>query len=142
MKKTLLSIIAFATMASAQYTTFNTQTGYGSNCQEAFFGTLEDWSQEQNKILKSVASGTLNGLSAGSVSIAKGLMSKGALEGASGAGIGLIIGMLDPLVMSAYEDQKFIEIKKCSNGELKSTLFIGDKHPSLTKQQIHQIIKG
>jgi hypothetical protein len=56
------------------------------------------------------------------------------------------VGALDPYVMSLYADQEYVLIKniKMPNGKIarKAVIFVGDKHPSLSEEEIHTILRN
>jgi len=139
---TMAVLLFISTTLFAEYKVIKTSTMPGlSGGQEVFFGTISDYSKKITEINKAVANGTLNGLSAGSQALARGFYGEGLKHIGAGAGIGLIVGLLDPIVMSAYADQQYILVKK-SGDELVAVTFFGDKHPSYTQEQIHNILKN
>ena len=148
MKKNLIAL-ALGLMTSnlmAQYITITTETGPGAGGKEVYFGTVADYSQKMTDIAKSVkrngVNGTLNGLSTSSQYLAKGIFGEGLKSMGSGLGIGLAYGFLNPYVMSYRYDQEYVSIRSSGNGELKAVMFIGDKNPSLSESQIHEILKS
>lgn len=131
----------------ADYTTITTKTSpSASGGKEIFFGKVEDYTKYVSEIAKNIAikgaDGALNGLSAGAGSLAKGFVGEGLKSFGAGAGIGIVIGLLDPYVMSFYADQEYVLVRADSNGELTAVMFIGDKHPKLSDEQIHNILKN
>ena len=142
MKKIFLASILAASSLMAQYKVITTTTGgYNGVGQEAFFGTMTDYTKERVKINNMLARGTV-GAANGALSQGSNLLASGLQGAAVGAGISLVYGLMDPFIMDFYADQEYVLIKKDSSGELKAYYFIGDKHPSLTKEQIHEILKG
>ena len=144
----LFSVLIFAvTSLSAEYITIKTRTSpmaYGG--EEVFFGTIADYTKKVSEIQKSIQkngiNGALNGMSASSQALAKGFYGEGLKSIGAGVGIGLVYGMLNPIVMSYRYDQEYVLVRSNGNGELEAVIFIGDKHPSLSKDQIHEILKS
>jgi len=133
MKKLLLMLIVFTAVSNAKFETFKSQTqeiGSIVKTEEIFFGAYTDFASK-------IKSGTDNAL-------------KGALFGSIGGGltsggINAVIGFLDPFVMSLHADQKYLKVVKITdvNGKVafKKVLFVGDKNPSYSDEQIRQLMK-
>lgn len=133
------------TSLMAQYITVKTETSPGAGGgQELFFGTLSDYTKSVSEIASKMKAGNvaLNGLSTSSQYLAKGMFGDSLKAGGTGIGIGLAYGLLNPYIMSFRYDQEYILIRSNGNGELSAVTFIGDKHPSLSKEQIHEILKS
>jgi len=102
-----------ATALMADYTTIVTKTAPSMQGEkEIFFGTVSDYS---NYVMQYAG---------------------------AGAAIGIVVGLLDPYVMSMYADQEYMLVRTDGKGELESILFIGDKHPSLSEAEIHKILQN
>jgi len=150
MKRFILSFVLFLTLVNAEYITLESKTVESvpsSGGTEIYFGTISDWSKEVSKIQKSIAKNGINGVAKGlgtaSNQIANGMINSSMKNIVAGAGIGIVYGLLDPLIMSGYEDQNYVLIKSFDMGgkkELRANIFVGDKHPALTEEQIHQIL--
>ncbi len=135
----------------ADYTTFVTTsvTGAKGAEKEIFFGTLADYSQANAEIAKSIKAhggmGAINGMSTGAQSLAKGFFGEGMKSVGTGALIGVIVGLMDPFIMDFYADQQYVLIRAIDldNGKkaLKAITFIGDKNPSLSEEEIHNVLK-
>ena len=142
MKKVFLIVAVMFSSLFAQYKVITTTTGgYNGNGQEAFFGTMADYTKERVKINHMLASGTV-GAANGALSQGGNLLATGLQGAAVGAGISMVYNLMDPFIMDLYADQEYVLIRKDSNGELKALYFIGDKHPSMSKKNIHEILKG
>ena len=133
------------TSLMADYTTIITKTTPSMNGgTEIFFGTVADYSKYVSEISKSVTQrgtlGAIDGMSNGAQALARGFAKEGMKSFGAGAAIGMVVGLLDPYVMSLYADQEYVLIRADKNGELEAIMFIGDKHPSLSEKQIHNIL--
>ena len=146
--KTLILLIGLTgTSLMADYATIITKTTPSMNGgKEIFFGTVGDYSQYVSEISKNIAKhgtlGAIDGMSKGAQALAKGFTKEGGNFVGAGAAIGIVVGLLDPYVMSLYEDQQYVLIRADKNGELEAIMFIGDKHPSLSDEEIHKILKN
>ena len=145
MKRMLVALSLISSSLMAQYITIKTETspgaGYG---KEIFFGTVSDYTKSVSEIASKMKAGNaaLNGLSASSQYLAKGMFGDSLKAGGAGIGIGLAYGLLNPYIMSYRYDQEYILVRSNGNGELTAVTFIGDKHPSLSKEQIHEILRS
>jgi len=118
--------------------------------ESIFFGELKEYTKTLHDIQKNMlahgAEGLLNGLSTQSANLAKGLLQEGLKAGAAGFGMGMIIGALDPYIMSQYEDQLYVEVYKVKLNDGRTVFFnkffVGDKHPELSKEEIKQVLGG
>jgi len=114
-----------------------------------FFGDIKDYRKSLQEIQKNILAhgveGAAAGLSTQSTNLAKGLLGEGLKAGVSGMGIGLLIGALDPYIMSFYADQQYIKVYKITlkNGNVAymNKFFVGDKHPSLSADQIKAVLE-
>jgi hypothetical protein len=112
-----------------------------------FFGELGDYKKSFEEIQKKIVAqsivGAASGISNQSGNIAKGLLQEGAKAGAAGFGIGLLIGALDPYVMSIYADQYYVELYEVElkNGKkvYMNKFLICDKDPKLSEEEIKKI---
>ncbi len=147
MKKLIFSGLLLAVSAFADYTTFVSCTNPGAYCpkgKEIYFGTLEDYQKDRAKaieaIKKGAASGAIQGLQGAAGALARGFYGEGANIAAGGIGIGILMNLtINPFLDSLNADQEYISIQKVGN-ELRAVYFVGDKHPSLSAEQIHQIV--
>ena len=116
--------------------------------REIFFGEPADYRAKAAQIARSAAlhgaMGLIEGTAAGAEAFAKGLVSEGLKGAGAGLGIGLVIGALDPFVMSLYADQHYLRVDevRLDDGTLawEARFFIGDKHPAYAPEEIRQII--
>ena len=132
MKHILLSVLALTVMANADYETFKSQTqqiGAPVKSEEIYFGEYTGFSA---KLREGVDTGFAKALYGGVAS------------GAAGAGIGAVVGLLDPFVMSLHADQKYLRVVKITDGKgkvaFKKVLFVGDKNPSYSDAEIRQLM--
>lgn len=158
MQKFLLSIVTsimLSQAASADYEIFTNQSQPFSNSQVqnekvVFFGEVKDYRKSLEEIQKSMlahgANGVLQGLDSQSANLANGLIGEGLKGAGAGLGIGLLIGALDPFVMSFYADQQFVKVYKVQLKDGKSVFvnkyFVGDKHPTYSKEKINELLGG
>lgn len=60
-------------------------------------------------------------------------------------GINLVIGLLDPFVMSLHADQNYLKVVKItdSNDDVAfvKTMLVGDKNPSYSDREIREFMK-
>jgi len=149
----VIVFICFSTsMLLADYKVFVTKTlpNTSGKEEEVFFGTWESYGKAQSEILKSIAQhgtmGAISGVSNGAKALAEGFVGEGLKSAGTGLAIGLVVGALDPYVMSLYADQEYVLIKniKMPNGKIarKAVIFVGDKHPSLSEEEIHTILRN
>jgi len=132
MKKSILSLIALTLMANADYELFESQTkeiGEVVKTEEVYFGSYKGFGDK-------LAEGTKTGLQ-------KALFA-GITNGIDAGGINLIIGFLDPFVMSLYADQNYLKVMKITDKDgdiaFKKTMLIGDKHPSYSDEEIRDLM--
>lgn len=152
MKKLFIGLVAGLSVLMADYTVFVTKSipYSGGSEKEIFFGKLADYSEAQTEIAKQIAQhgtiGAINGMSQGAQALARGFYGEGLKYAGAGAAIGVGIALLDPIVMDFYADQEYILVRKVDLGgkkkALKAIFFIGDKHPSLSDKEIHNILKN
>lgn len=133
MKRTLFILLTLTLLANADYELFMSQTkeiGEIVKSEEVYFGSYKGFKDKlaegsKTGLQKALFAGIKNGLDAG--------------------GINLIIGFLDPFVMSLYADQNYLKIVKITdkNGDVafKKTMLIGDKHPSYSDEEIREFMK-
>jgi len=115
-----------------------------------FFGELEDYRKSLEEIQKNIAAhgitGAASGLSNQSANLAKGLIGEGLKGAGTGLGIGLLIGALDPFVMSLYSDQYYVQVYKVKlkNGKtvFMNKFLVGDKNPKLSEEEVKNILGG
>jgi len=123
MRKTLLLLTLLTLSAFAEHTMFTNQSGANltqdineTNNTQVFFGDYDDFG-------KNLLEGTSGSLSQALIG--------GITNGVSGAGLGAIIGLLDPFVMKLHKDQKYLLVTKMidSDGNIgfMKTMFIGAK---------------
>jgi hypothetical protein len=139
-------------MLLADYKVFvtNTLPNASGKEEEVFFGTWEEYGKVQSELFESMAKhgtmGAINGVSNGAKALAEGFIGEGMKSAGAGLAIGLVIGALNPYVMSFYADQEYVLIKnvKLPNGVVarKAIIFVGDKHPSLSEAEIHKILRS
>ena len=158
MKKILVSI-SLATLLSssllADYKVFvnksqSFEVSQAPKKEVIFFGELEDYRKSLQEIQKNIVAhgivGAANGLSIQSANLANGLVGEGLKAGATGLGIGLLIGALDPYIMSMYADQLYIKVYKVKLNNEKTVymnkFFVGDKFPELSEKKIKSILGG
>jgi len=146
--KTLILLAGLAgTNLMADYTTIVTKTTPSMNGgKEIFFGTLSDYTKYRAEISKEISLrgtlGAIDGMSKGAQALARGFYGEGLKYAGGGAAIGVLVGLMNPYVMSLYADQEYVLVRTDGKGELKAVMFIGDKHPSLSEEQIHEILKN
>ena len=120
------------------------------NKEVIFFGELEDYRKSLEEIQKSIAlhgvAGAAAGLNNQAANLAKGLVGEGLKAGATGFGIGVLIGALDPFVMSMYADQYYVQVYKVKLNNSKTVymnkFLVGDKHPKLSEKEVKSILGG
>jgi hypothetical protein len=135
MKKTLLILSILATLANADYELFQSQTqeiGTPVKTEEVFFGEYSDFAK---KLKEGAKDGLTKALFLGLTSTIE------------SAGIGLVIGVLDPFVMGLQADQNYLKVVKTTDKDGKisfvKTMLIGDKNPSYSDDEIRNLmIKG
>ena len=152
MKQSFIALLLSMSALMADYTVFVTKSipYSGGTEKEIFFGTLADYSEAQTEIAKQIAQhgtiGAINGMSQGAQALAKGFYGEGLKYAGAGAAIGAGIALLDPIVMDFYADQEYILVRNVDLGggkrALKAILFIGNKHPSLSAEEIHSILRN
>jgi len=149
MKKILIAITALTVIASAQYEIFVTKTGNagGGKTSIIYFGEYKDFVQDAAEIKKYVAAngvqGALTGLSSANQALAQGLLTNSAGAGLTGAGIGIVIGILDPYVMDLWADTTYYMIKRTVNGKkvsYKKILLVSDT--DMSAEQAKQIMNS
>lgn len=133
MKKIIMVMAAMLTLASADYEVFKSQTaniGTPVSTEEIYFGTYTGFSDKLRECVKT--------------GFAKAVMG-GMAHGATGAGLGAVIGLMDPFVMSLHADQKYLSVVKITDASgrvaFKKVLFVGDKNPSYSDAEIRQLMK-
>ncbi|MCB5272412.1 MAG: hypothetical protein LHW56_11305 [Candidatus Cloacimonetes bacterium] len=152
MKRIFLTLWVLTLMSSADYEIYTMMTkkiGIPVTKEELFFGELGDFSEKMEEIGKSItahgAEGALIGLSAGSESLAKGIMEDGMKSGLAGLGIGIVIGALDAPIMELYADQKIMQVLRVvdskGNVAYEKRFIVCDKHPSLSLEEARKIIE-
>jgi len=150
--KLLFLIFISVSALMADYTVFVTKSipYSGGTEKEIFFGTLGDYSKAQTEISKNIKAhgtiGAINGMSQGAQALARGFYGEGMKYVGTGAAIGIGVALLDPIVMDMYADQEYILVRRIDlgggKGALKAIFFVGDKHPSLSAEEIHSILKN
>lgn len=139
-------------MSSADYEIYTMMTkkiGTPVSKEELFFGELGDFAEKMEEISRSIAvhgaNGALSGLSAGSESLAKGMMADGLKSGLTGFGIGIVIGALDGPIMELHADQKIMQVLRVVDGKgnvaYEKRFIVCDKHPSLSLEEARKIIE-
>ena len=133
MKKSIFMLVILTFLANADYELFKSQTkeiGEVVKTEEVYFGSYKGFGDK-------LAEGSKTGLQ-------KALFA-GIKNGIDAGGINLIIGFLDPFVMSLYADQNYLKVLKVTdkNGDIafKKTMLIGDKHPSYSDEEIRDLMK-
>jgi len=152
---TTASVLLLSQSVFADYEIFTGKSEPFSHRQVAkkeviFFGELESYNKSLEEIRSTMAvhgaMGVINGLSNQSANLAKGLVGEGLKAGATGLGIGLLYGVLDPYIMSFYADQQYAQVYKVTlrNGKTvyMNRFFVGDKHPALSEAEIKSILGG
>ncbi len=149
MKKIVLALIALSVIASAQYEVFVTKTGNASGGKTSlvYFGEYKNFVQDAAAIKKYVAAngiqGALNGLTGANQALAQGLLTNSASAGLTGAGIGIVIGILDPYVMDLWADTTYYMIKRTESGSkvsFKKILLVSDT--GMSAEQAKQIMNS
>lgn len=132
MKKALFTLAALMTISNADYEIFKSQTqeiGEVAKTEEVFFGEYKDFADK-------LAEGAKGGLGQALLGGIKG--------GVDMAGLGLIIGVLDPFIMGLYADQNYLKVVKLTDKDGKvafvKTMLVGDKNPSYSEQEIHDLM--
>jgi hypothetical protein len=131
--KTLLLILSFTIMVNADYEIFESQTkeiGTVIKTETVFFDKYDSFG-------KNLSKGADEGL--------KRALFGGIINGLSSAGFGLIIGLINPFVMSRQMDQKYLQIIKMedNNGNIafKKTMFMGaNKGNEYSEDEILKLI--
>ncbi len=141
MKKIIIAIMALTVLASAQYETFVTKIGNArGKTSLVYFGEYKNFVKDAASVKKYVAAngiqGALTGLSGANQALAKGLLTNSASAGLTGAGIGIVIGILDPYVMDLWADKTYFMIKRYVKGKkvsYKKILLVSDTDMSASK---------
>ena len=158
MKKLLVSISLSALLSSSVFADYKVFVNKSEPFSESqiqkkeviFFGELENYRKSLEEIQKNMATrgvlGITEGLSNQSANLAKGLIGEGLKGAGTGLGIGLLIGALDPFVMSIYADQYFVQVYKVKlkNGKtvFMNKFLVGDKNPKLSEKEVKSILGG
>ena len=145
LKTLLIGLALAATNAMADYITVKTQTSPSAvGGKEIYFGTIANYTKSVSEIASKMKAGNaaLNGLSTSSQYLAKGMFGDSLKASGTGIGIGLAYGLLNPYIMSYRYDQEYILVRSNGNGELTAVMFIGDKNPSMSEDQIHEILRS
>ncbi len=129
-------MMALSVLASAQYETFVTQTGKttnGGTRSVLYFGEYKNFVKDAAAIQKSIAAkganGALTGLSEANKALAQGVMTNAGSAALTGAGIGLVIGILDPIVMDLWADTTYYMLIRTVDGtsvSFKKILLVSD----------------
>ena len=141
MKKLIIAFIALTVLASAQYETFVSKTGNPrGKATLVYFGEYKNFVKDASSVKKYVAANGMNGafrgLSASSQALAQGLLTNGLQAGAGAAGVGIIIGILDPYVMDLWADKTYYMIKRYGKGSkvsFKKVLLVSDRSISASQ---------
>jgi hypothetical protein len=154
MRIVLIGLLLSINMLMADYKVFTNKSEPYSDLQiqkeeVIFFGEFEDYTKSLEEIQKNIAAygvvGVANGLSNQSASLARGLLGEGLSAGATGLGIGLLVGALDPFVMSAYADQYYIKVYKVTLKNSKTAFvnkfLVDDKNPKLSSAEADSILE-
>ena len=158
MKKLLVSIGLTTLLSSAVFADYKVFVNKSEPFSESqvqkkeviFFGELEDYRKSLEEIQKNMAArgavGAAEGLSNQSANLAKGLVGEGLKGAGTGLGIGLLIGALDPFIMSIYSDQYYVQVYKVelNNGKtvFMNKFLVGDKNPKLSEKEVKNILGG
>ena len=118
--------------------------------KEIFFGELKEYRKSLSEIKKALAVrgvlGAVEGLDNQAATLARGFIGEGLKGAGTGAAVGVVIALLDPIVMSAYADQYYILLYKVKlrNGRsaFMNRFLIGDGHPDLSKDEARKILGG
>jgi len=153
MRIILIGLLLSVNVLMADYKVFTNKSEPYSDLQVQkkeviFFGEFKDYTKSLEKIQKNIAAygvvGVANGLSNQSASLARGLLGEGLSAGATGLGIGLLVGALDPFIMNAYADQYYIKVYKVTlkNGKtaFMNKFLVGDKNPKLSDTEANSIL--
>jgi len=156
MKKSFLTALCLGVFTSSLFADYEVFEGksepFGANQivskEVIFFGELDEYSKSlrdiQKSILKHGAMGAIDGLSDQSATLAKGFLKEGFKGGATGLGIGMFYGMLNPYIMSFYADQQYIQIYSIKLKNKKTVymykFLVCDKHPALNEDKIKDIL--
>jgi len=151
----LLLLAAFSTGLYADYKVFTNRSEAFPNSaitskKEIFFGELKEYRKSLSEIKKAIAIrgllGAAEGLDNQAATLARGFIGEGLKGAGTGAAIGVVIALLDPIVMSAYADQYYILLYKVKlrNGKtvFMNRFLIGDGHPDLSKDEARKILGG
>jgi len=151
LKKITVLLLISASALMADYKVFVTKSipFSGGSEKEVFFGTWNEYGNAQSEALKSVAEhgtvGAISGVSNGAKSLAEGFVGEGLKSAGAGLAIGVVVGVLDHYISNARRNQFYILVKRVSlsNGKVakKAIMFIGDKNPELSREEIHEILK-
>jgi len=147
MKKIIIAIMALSVLASAQYELFVTKVGNGrGKAQVVYFGEYKNFVKSAANVKKYVAAhgiqGALTGLTGANQALAKGLLTNAGSAGLAGAGVGILVGILDPYVMDLWADTTYYKITRRVSGKKVSytkVLLVSDK--SMSASQAKQILK-
>jgi hypothetical protein len=153
MRTILIILLLSINVLMADYKIFTNKSEPYSDLQVQqkeiiFFGEYEEYTKSLEEIQKNIAAygvvGIANGLSNQSANLAKGLIGEGLNAGATGLGIGLLVGALDPYIMSLYADQYYIKVYKITlkNGKtvFMNKFLVGDKNPKLSNKKVDNIL--
>lgn len=116
----------------ADYEVFKSQTkeiGEVVKSEEVYFGSYKGF---KDKLAEGVEGGLSKALFAG------------ISNGIDAGGINLVVGLLDPFVMSLHADQNYLKVIKIIDREgniaFKKTMLVGDKNPSYSDEEIREIM--
>jgi len=149
MKKIIIAIMALTVLASAQYETFVTKTGpivKGGKSSVIYFGEYKNFVKDAATVKKYVAAkgidGALTGLTGANQALAQGVLTNAGSAALTGAGIGIVIGILDPFVMDLWADTTYYMLIRTVNGKsvsFKKILLVSDTD-DMSAEQAKQIM--
>ena len=127
-----MNLLLAETVNQNNYVVFSSETNPGMNKTDAkktiiFEGDYKSFSDELQK-----------GLKGGAVRSSLGFL----IDGVQGAGFGLIIGLIDPFVANAQDDQRLLRItmyKTKKEVSFIKTMIVCDKNPSLSDDKAKKI---
>lgn len=132
MKKLMIILMLVTMSVKADYEVFKSQTkeiGEVVKSEEVYFGSYKGF---KDKLAEGVEGGLSKALFAG------------ISNGIDAGGINLVVGLLDPFVMSLHADQNYLKVIKIIDREgniaFKKTMLVGDKNPSYSDEEIREIM--
>ncbi len=146
MKKLLVTLTALTAMASAEYTTFTSQSreiGSPVKVEEIYFGEDYKFSEVmKDKDASMLIGGTAAGVTAGATVLGGATLATAGLVG----GTFILVMALDGPIKRSKMDQKYLLVNRITDAKgnvaFKRTLFVGSNGSDYTPDQIRTFIKG